>query len=673
MIASRKTLLRRKCEVLRLSVSKRRHVRRHLQACEPCAQEVALIREALMESPAGSGVFTRHIPLGIPRVIGRHPLVAAMVLLALLLAGGIFRGLRSREHLSEPSLTLSYELTQKGVLLRWQAPLPSDAAYLVYRKTGEQPYTQLVAQPLTGGTSFLDTFPSNHSSYSYYVTALAEDRWTNSNVVRVSLEQVTAGVEDKGQSYTAAFEDYDDDGWLDLYVTNIRGPNRLYRNNQDGTFTDVTQQAGVGDTSESNGAIFGDVDNDGDVDLYVTNGHVANRLYENQGDGTFRDVTARAGVGNTASSFGAAWADFDNDGDLDLYVANFDGGRDADYAPAPNALYLNQGDGTFTNVAKMLEVEGTAHHLGIVCSDFDNDGDTDIYIAVGFGEANLLYENTLVPEGELGFREVAKAAGVQDKGRSGSGIASGDIDNDGDLDIYLTNDDTQPSRLYLNRGDGTFTDVARLVGVAYLKDGRGVSFADFDNDGYLDIVMRGILYLNRLGRDGRLNFEEVAIADGGNPSCGDYDNDGDVDIYFSRGGSASENLLYRNNGSTNHWLVVRLEGTPSNRSAVGAKVRLQAQGSFQMREVTGGGGYLTQDSLALEFGLGAAPVVEQLQIEWPGGARQTLRDLLPNQILTVIESDDRIIIVRKMDIREAPSSQVGTSFTPILFAGMSKS
>lgn len=641
-----------------LSDNVRRKVKVHLHVCDVCAEEVELTQEAI------AAFHRQSVGISKQRPVVLRPVTWGVAATVLILLGTIFFLPRHTRH----SFRISHEITPQGVRLQWEPPTTTDR-FIVYRKRGERSYVQLVGQPIEQQNTFLDQSARHSQSYSYYVAAIdLQGQRQKSDPIVVFLEKVTAGVEDIGTTNGAAFEDYDGDGDLDLYVTNSVVSNRLYQNNGDGTFTDVTLKAGVGNTHSSYRAVFGDYDNDGDLDLYVTNGNAPNTLYENQGDGTFVDVTARAGVGNLAASMSASWADFNNDGHLDLYVANHDGGKDADYAPSPNALYLNNGNGTFSELAKSLGVRGTAYHSAVVCSDLDNDGDSDIYITVGHRGANLLYENRLVPEGRLSFREVGQSAGVQEIGKDSLGVVSSDLDNDGDFDLYVNNG-AGKAALYLNEGDGTFTDVAEAAGVAHQDPASSVSLADFDNDGFLDIIMERTYYLNRTGEKGTLRFERHAVDHYGHPSCGDYDNDGDLDIYFCRGAD-DPNVLYRNNLYSNNWLVVNLVGTKSNRSAIGTIVSVESQGMTLMREVVSGSGLATHESLALEFGLGRARVIDRLKIRWPSGTVQVLGKLQPNQIITVTEARPQFVSTDQIRIKPPSVFHAEEAFTPILFAGI---
>lgn len=389
-----------------------------------------------------------------------------------------------------------------------------------------------------------------------------------------------AGLPPLYYGHGAAFGDYDNDGDLDIYVSR-GGPNAntLYSNNGDGTFTDVTDFAGVGDAGPGWGIAFGDYNNDGNLDIYVANNCGANVLYKNNGDGTFSDVSAEAGVDNPGCSAGTAFGDYDGDGDLDIYV----GGRESD-----SALYRNNSDGTFTDVTDSAGVPGTQNAHGVMFGDYNNDGKIDLFIADASEGPNALYRN----EGDGTFTDVTVEAGLGITDFSQSGAAFGDYDNDGNLDIYVTSREDKPNMLYRSNGDGTFTDIAPIAGVADERHAEGVAFGDYDGDGDLDLYV-------------------VTIAD--------------------------RNILYRNNGNENNWLHVKTIGAISNRDGIGARVKVVSGDLPQIREVSGGSGLGSQDSLPVEFGLGSYAQADIVEIRWPSGIVQTLTDVETNQVITIIE------------------------------------
>lgn len=482
-----------------------------------------------------------------------------------------------------------------------------------------------------------------------------------------------------------AWIDYNNDGLLDLYAVNgtfLKGitgtvpppdwpkqkpTNRLYRNNGNGSFTDVTREAGVGDPGYGMGVAVGDYDNDSFPDLYVTN-YGRNTLYHNNGNGSFTDVTQRAGVGGNAFSVGAVFLDYDNDGYLDLFVGNylkFDPNYKNYYAPdnfpgplsyeaERNVLYHNNGDGTFTDVSRkagLYDYEGRA--MGVTSADFDEDGYPDIYVA-NDAMGSVLFRNN--HDGT--FTEVALDKGVafgeNGEATSAMGPVFADYENSGHLGLFVS--DLRYHRLYRwLPGEYIFEDRTAASGVARISGqyvGWGTALFDYDNDGWRDIfVVNGGLHhlipqehsLLRSNQDG--TFSDVAGSAGaffqtktvGRGACfADYDNDGDTDVYILNLGGRG--ILVRNEGGNRlHWLTVRLVGTRSNRDGYGARIEVDAGGQRQLVEVQTGSGYLSSNDPRAHFGLGSQAVVEHLTVRWPSGTIQKLSDVRANQILTVVE------------------------------------
>ena len=491
----------------------------------------------------------------------------------------------------------------------------------------------------------------------------------------------------------AAFFDYDSDGDPDLYFVNgARLPgyhttntpiNRLYQNNGDGTFTDVTEKAGVSDIGYGHGCAVGDYNNDGNPDLYVTN-FGANVLYRNNGDRTFTNVTAEAMVGDPKWSSSCAFADYDRDGDLDLYVVNYiefnlednpwcgpkEKGIRAycepnNFSGLPDTLYRNNGDGTFTDVTRETGIYNpTGKGLGVVWGDYDNDGFPDIYIANDSTE-NFFYWN----KGDGTFEEVGFMLGVamSETGaeENGMGTAFGDLDNDGWLDLIVTNYQDQANTLYLNDKNGFFTDVSTVsktgaVSFPYL--GWAAEFIDYDNDGWQDLfVANGHVHDNleeigQAGTYGQRNllfrnscdgtFSEIShqlgtgmgLEDVSRGSAfADYDLDGDIDILVTNSNSPPR-LLRNDGGNTNNWLIVKLKGKAGSTDAIGARVAVRAGGIYQTKEVRSGSGYLCQNEFKLHFGLGASTTVESIDIQWPGGGKQQVENTTVNQSIIITEA-----------------------------------
>ena len=486
-----------------------------------------------------------------------------------------------------------------------------------------------------------------------------------------------------------AFFDYDGDGLLDIYLVNgtdlpgSHSPtpptNQLYHNNGDGTFSDVTEQAGVGDTDYGAGCAVADYDNDGDQDLYVTN-FGANLLYRNNSDGTFTDVTDHAGVGDSRWSLGCAFADYDNDGFVDLYVANyidfdFETHTDctqkgvATYCPpesfegSPDTLYRNNGDGTFTDVTTTTGIyNADGKGMGVVFGDYDNDGNVDCYVGNDAGE-NFLYQN----KGDGTFTNVGWMAGVEadENGnvQGTMGVDFGDYDNDGLLDLVAVNYQQQPNALYHNDNGNFFTDVSFVAGMAESLPyvGWGADFFDVDNDGDKDLLIaNGHLqdtveqyddtttypqhnYL--LINNGQERFVDVAMkAESGLQSrrvsrglaTGDYDNDGDLDVLISNANDTPQ-LLRNDSGNQGNWVLIRTIGTRSNRAGIGARIKIQTGDLIQIDEVRSGSGYLSQNDLRLHFGIGVHEHIDAIEVRWPSGVVDIIRDVAPNQILTITE------------------------------------
>jgi hypothetical protein len=482
------------------------------------------------------------------------------------------------------------------------------------------------------------------------------------------------------------FFDYDGDGDLDLYLVNgsyhpefshARGRrlagrlhNALYRNDGDGTFTDVTKKAGVGDAGYGMAAVTADYDNDGDADLFVTN-YGRDSLYRNNGDGSFSDVTDEAGVGDSRFTVGASFFDFDRDGHLDLYVGGYLS-FDPDYRyyfaaeafPGPlsyrgqaDTLYRNRGDGTFENVTAAAGVgnpDGRA--MGVAACDIDDDGDDDLFVA-NDGMENYFFRN----QGNGSFENVALATGTafgqNGEATSAMGPEFGDFDLDGLVDLFVP--DMGYGCLYRNTGKGWFEEKSALLGVASVL-GQYTSwsgnFLDIDNDGWLDIfVVNGdahhlepeedTLLLNRQGK----GFEDVSAKTGDalaakfvgrGSASGDFDNDGDLDLLVLNLDNRPR-LLRNDIGNSNHWLELRLVGTTSNRDAVGARVRLSADGRTQIRDVRTSSGYLSQSDPRLHFGLGSSAVVDRIEISWPSGTVQQLSKIAADQQLTITEPKEK--------------------------------
>jgi hypothetical protein len=553
-----------------------------------------------------------------------------------------------------------------------------------------KPVKDALARPITAG-GFVDGAPIVFRD----VTAragLARFRHRSGGLEKRYIPETASG--------GVALFDYDNDGWLDVYLVNgstfeaLRGKAKaprsaLFRNNRDGTFADVTDKAGVANERWGFGAAVGDFDNDGWEDLYVTN-YGKNRLYRNNGDGTFTDVAERLGVAIDTWSAGASWGDYDGDGRLDLFVAGYVA-FDIKELPDPEAKsnginycqfrgqpvmcgprglkgardYLFRNDGkSFTEVSDKAGVADRRGYYGFAAAwcDVDDDGKLDLLVA-NDSTPNYLYTN----KGDGTFEDVSYVSGfaLNENGREQAcmGIGVGDYDNDGRIDLYVTNFSDDSNTLYHNDGGATFTDVTFQAGhgettIPFL--GWGTGFMDYDNDGLQDIFVanshvypqvdkfdwgttyaqRPLLFRNTNGT--RFELVPPATASGlavvitaRGAAFGDIDNDGRVDAVLNNTDSAP--TILKNEAATkNHWLKVKLVGGPrSPRDAIGAAVFLSAGGKRQRQDVISGASYLSQSDLRLHFGLGAATRVDKLEIRWPSGARE---------VVEVKEIDREIII-----------------------------
>ena len=456
-------------------------------------------------------------------------------------------------------------------------------------------------------------------------------------------------VTDRGNFDASSWGDYDNDGFVDLLVANsgdagILG-NFLYHNNRDGTFSRIKASPIATDPEHTQRCAWGDYDNDGFLDVVTINGgsgHLeANALYHNNGDGTFSRATAGS-VGELASakanSHGGSWGDFNNDGLLDLLVVDW---------ARKVVLYRNNPDGHFTKVVGDPLVNFGTMSIDCAWADYNNDGWIDVFVA-GYGGGNRLFRN----DGHGAFIGVTGRVPSSD-GDTSDGVAWGDYDNDGYLDLFVTNFEGGGNRLYRNKGDGTFQRITSGSIVTDQKGSTACAWGDYDNDGFLDMaVVNGwsgpednLLYHN----NGDGTFRKITtgspVNDGGysfGVGWGDYDNDGFLDLFVANSGNAGaqSNFLYRNNGNSNAWIRIKCVGTASNRAGLGAKVRIHAtlagQSRWQLRQIDGGDG-TSGGSLDAHFGLGDATIIDTLRIEWPSGIVQELHDVAPRQLLTVQE------------------------------------
>jgi hypothetical protein len=494
-----------------------------------------------------------------------------------------------------------------------------------------------------------------------------------------------------------ALLDYDNDGYLDIFFTNgarlpglVKGGpdfyNRLYHNNHDGTFTDVTDRAGVRGEGYSIGVATADYDNDGQTDIYVT-GFNRNILYHNNGDGTFTDVTDKAGVaglsptGKKLWGVSAAWVDYDNDGKLDLFVSNYldwsfatsrvcgAPGKRISCSPTlykgePNILYHNNGDGTFTDVSEAM---GISKHIGkgmgVAIADYDGDGWMDIFVA-NDNDRNFLFKN----RAGHGFDEVGVESFVAytENGVpvSSMGVDFRDWNNDGKPSLFVTALGGETFPLFRNEGNGFFSADTYAAGIGLRSvrlSGWGAGIYDFDNDGYKDLFSANSHVSENADIDPQQHyrqpnavfrnlhngtFKDVSAEAGAGmqirtahrgSAFGDLNNDGKVDVVVSAIGSPAE-LLYNTSTDTNHWILIKTVGVKSNRDGIGTRIKLTgASGLVQYNHVTTAGSYASSSDLRVHFGLGADAVIKEIQMKWPSGTEQVLRNVKADQILTVTE------------------------------------
>ena len=504
---------------------------------------------------------------------------------------------------------------------------------------------------------------------------------------RYSIETMLGGV---------AVFDYNNDGLLDIFFTNGAAIpsleksdpsyyNRLYRNNGDGTFTDVTEKAGVKGVGYSMGVAAGDFDNDGFVDLYIA-GYNRNQLLHNNGDGTFSDVTVKAGVAGNVSGLGKAWAvtagwfDYNNDGLLDLLVINYLDYNIANcklcaisgvrtycspdtFKGTPNILYRNNGDGTFTDVSQASHIgKYVGKGMGVAFADYDNDGFTDVFVSNDTFPNFLLHNN-----GDGTFKDVALEMGVAYTSAgavvAGMGAEFRDLNNDGRPDIFHTAmvGDTFP--LYSNKGD-EFEEVTGVSGVQAYSRGLtawGTGAFDFDNDGYKDLFTAGGAILDNemevLHRPFRLpdgllrnnrnfTFTDIGPTAGSTfavpkahrgAAFGDFNNDGKIDIVVSALNEKPQLLMNRTT-SGNHWILLNLVGAKDNRDGIGARIKITTAEGAQFNHATTAVGYSSSSDKRVHFGLGKATVIDRIEISWPTGVKQVLTNIKADQVLTVKES-----------------------------------
>ncbi len=538
---------------------------------------------------------------------------------------------------------------------------------------------QTKTNPTRSNARFTDTTAASGVNFRHFASHTAK---------KYLIEAMGSGV---------ALFDYDNDGRLDLFFVNgasVNDPqekgtipqktdakewNRLYHQKSDGTFEDVTEKSGLKGTGYGMGVAIGDYDNDGFEDLYVTS-YGGNKLYHNQGDGTFTDVTAKAGVAGEGWSTSAAWVDLDGDGLLDLVVARYlqwdfkdiyCGEKKAGYRsychpdefqPIAPLVYHNNGNGTFTEISKAVGISKPGKGLGVAIADFNRDGCIDVFIA-NDSVPEFLYQN----KGNGNFEEVALMSEVAVDGDghtfAGMGVDFSDYNNDGLPDLILTDLAYQMYALFQNNGDGSFTYATHSSGLGtmtLLHSGWGVSFMDFDNDGWKDLLVAQGHVLDTIEKNfPQLKYREPMLLahntghgfvdisdDSGNVfqqlwasrgmAVGDLDNDGRVDAVVTTNDGPIY-ILHNETASGNHWLMLNLVGHTSNRDAIGAEVRITTAEGLQFATVSTAGSYLSSNDKRVHFGLGAETTIPNIEIRWPSGIVQTIKNVRADQVLRVDE------------------------------------
>ncbi len=496
-----------------------------------------------------------------------------------------------------------------------------------------------------------------------------------------------------------ALLDYDNDGWMDIFLVNS-GPsdfwkpskpvrNALYKNNRDGSFTDVTEKAGVCGSQFGMGVAVGDYDNDGWPDLFVT-AYGRCTLYKNNHDGTFTDVTDHAGVTTPGWTTSAVWFDYDNDGRLDLFVCSFvdySGVRKLQcgnnqlgknyycvprvFSPSASFLYHNNGDGTFTEVSKGTDIAtALGKGLGVVATDINNDGRMDLFVANDTVQNFLFVNRGPGPDGRWRWDEIALQAGVgfsaNGRTRSGMGVDAADLDGDGWQDLFVSNVDHEMYSTYINNKDESFHDASEKLGIARdtrLMSGWGVKYFDYDNDGVVDLLLanghpddmidaysmqvkyREPFLLYHQDETGRLQNVSQAAGpafqkdfSGRGLAVGDYNNDGALDVVIGINGGPPV-LLKNNAASGNNWLGLKLEGVTCNRDAIGARIVWKAGGRTRSRLKNNGGSYLSSHDPREILGIGSAARIDELEIHWPAPSKhvEKLTNLAPNHYVHIVE------------------------------------
>lgn len=439
-----------------------------------------------------------------------------------------------------------------------------------------------------------------------------------------------------GTNYGAAVGDYNADGFDDLFVMSQNQACRLYLNNGNGTFSNVAEAAGVDYTGTPTAAGWLDVDNDGNLDLLVATRNENNVLYKSNGDGTFTDHTFLSGLLLGGKVRAMLFADINLDGLIDIYLARLN---------TDNIMYLNIGNSQFVNFTNLSGTNDTQISMGAVFFDYDNDGDPDLYLTHDADQPNILYQN----DGKGYFTDVSAGSGAN-IGTNGMGVDVADIDHDGWLDIYVTN--LSYNSLLHNNGDGTFTEIGSAAGVDDPGMGWGCTFIDVNNDGHQDLYaandsnfapLPNLLYLNNGDLTFDLISEGTALASM-EPSYGvvelDFDNNGRQDLYIANYGGDKGNQLLRNDSQAlGNWVKIKLQGTTSNRLAIGTRITLTVGELVITDELLGSSGYASQNSLTMHHGVGDREIIDELSIRWPNGLTEVFQNLPINTTYSFIEGE----------------------------------
>ncbi len=465
-----------------------------------------------------------------------------------------------------------------------------------------------------------------------------------------AFQDVSAAVgtmEGGGQNIGISFCDYNNDNLEDFYVVCRTGPNHFYKNHGNGVFTEIAAEIGLNFQGNARTAVWGDLNNDGFEDVYIGNMNEADVLYLNNGDGTFSDITQIAGIDNDSRVFSANMSDVNQDGWLDIYISN---------SNSDNVLYLNDGENnpSFSHYTTEAGLKDTRHCMGVVFFDMDNDGDEDLYVTHDANIPNTLYQN----DGTGHFTEMGQAAGVAFRG-FGMGVDAGDLDNDGFLDLYVTN--LYKNVLYINQGDGTFLDFTEISKVGDIGMGWGASIFDFDNDGLMDIYLGNdsnfyplpnLLYENK----GNYKFAPMDTASvvasmqaTYGVATGDLNNDGVQDLALANLGSKDNAQILQNELDAGYWIGFKLEGIESNHSAIGTRIEiLDNRGDLHVDQVTAGNGYAGQNTKRIHFGFGNVAAIKSIKITWPNGLVQEMEGLELGQYYSVVEGQTPTVLEFEM-------------------------